>query len=65
MSEEYQIPRFFRVLIIDDMVAASQEYKVFFTNILTALVLEAAGGAMAMSQVDVVFEYDPAKGFKR
>ncbi|MCK5244425.1 MAG: hypothetical protein KAJ90_04065, partial [Desulfobacterales bacterium] len=65
MSEKNEIPPFFRVLIIDDIVAASLEYKEFFTNILTALVLEAAGGAMAMSQVDVVFEYDPAKGFKR
>jgi len=65
MSEGYKIPHFFRVLIIDDMVAASQEYKEFFTNVLTALVLEAADGAIAMAQVDVVFKSDPAKGFRR
>ena len=70
MSEKNEIPPFeilpfFRVLIIDDIVAASQEYKEFFTNILTALVIEAAGGKIHMAQVDVVFEYDPAKGFKR
>ena len=64
-SEGYKIPPFFRVLIIDDIVAASPKYKEFFTNILTALVLDAADGAIAMAQVDVVFEYDPAKGFKR
>lgn len=64
-SEGYEIPRFFRILIIDDIVAASQDYKEFFTNILTALVLEEADGKIPMAQVDVVFEYDPAKGFKR
>lgn len=65
MSEEYKIPRFFRVLIIDDIVAASPEYKEFFTNILTALVLEEAGGDIAMANVDVEFEFDPVEGFKR
>ena len=55
MSEKNEIPPFFRVLIIDDIVAASPEYKEFFTNILTALVLDAADGAIPMAQVDVVF----------
>lgn len=65
MSGEFEIPRFFRVLIIDDLVAGSPEYEEFFTNTLTALVLEKADGAITMGQVDVVFEYDPAKGFRR
>jgi predicted house-cleaning NTP pyrophosphatase (Maf/HAM1 superfamily)/Pyruvate/2-oxoacid:ferredoxin oxidoreductase delta subunit len=65
MIKDYEIPLFFRVLIIDDMVAASENYNEFFTNILTALVLEEAGGEIPMAQVNVEFELDPVKGFKR
>jgi NAD-dependent dihydropyrimidine dehydrogenase PreA subunit/predicted house-cleaning NTP pyrophosphatase (Maf/HAM1 superfamily) len=62
----YPIPRFFRLLIIDDQIAASVRRREFFRNIFTAMVLECCGKEpLSLENIEIIIEGNPAQGFKR
>ncbi|NCB26115.1 MAG: hypothetical protein EOM62_11685 [Bacteroidia bacterium] len=63
-STSFQIPPFIRILVADDQVAASRRHREFFRNILTSLAFESASPDLPL-HVEVIFEQNPAKGFKR
>lgn len=62
-DKNYSIPFFYRILIIDDKIEKSEDYKEFFRNSFGALVLDAANETWLDCQVE--FEGDSVKGFKR
>ena len=62
----YPVPKFFRLLIIDDEIARNPEDMEFFCNIFTAIALEQAREkSFRLEEIEIVFEGDPANGFKR
>lgn len=66
MSTSYPIPPFFRLLIIDDRVAANPEHREFLCNVFTAMAMEEASGKKCrLAGIEVVFESDPARGFRK
>jgi len=62
----YPIPPFFRLLIIDDQIAASARRREFFRNVFTTMVLESFDRKLPqLEHIDIIIEGNPAQGFKR
>ncbi|KAB2889236.1 MAG: hypothetical protein F9K32_13505 [Desulfobulbaceae bacterium] len=62
----YPIPPFFRMLIIDDKVAASTSWRELLRNLVTSMILETATSDLPkLENIDIVIEGNPAEGFKR
>ncbi|MFH2124591.1 MAG: 4Fe-4S binding protein [Pseudomonadota bacterium] len=69
VKDPYPIPLFFRLLIIDDQIAASARRREFFRNIFTAMVLELCDKKkkkpLSNDHIEIIIEGNPAQGFKR
>ena len=63
----YTVPRFFRVLIIDDEVARDHnniEYRDFFTSYFVYEIYKASGHSIPQDNIEVKFTQNPETGIK-
>lgn len=62
----FVIPSFFRMLVIDDRIAAKEAERQELCQLFTAQALAAAReNSCSTLEVEIVFESDPAHGFRR